>query len=175
MIMRGFIAIGAAPLIGLLLAGPAPAQQASPDNPPSAAEQHATPNPTATPAPAPNATAAPEEPGTAAGTATPPNLVVATVTAKNGRRASKLIGSGVYNDQNQQIGSIDDLIVTPDAKITIAVISVGGFLGIGSKLVAVPYDQIHLETGKDAGLRLVLPGATKETLNTMPSFTFGNT
>src|SRR5579863_3369860 len=138
--MRDFITIGAASLIGLLLAGPTPAQQSSPDNPPSTADQHAIPSPAVTPAPVP-APAPVEEPATTAGTATAtaPNLVVASVTARNGRRASKLIGSGVFNDQNQQIGSIDDLIVAPDAKVTIAVISVGGFLGIGSKLVAVPY------------------------------------
>ena len=166
--MRGFIAIGAASLLGVLLAAPAPAQQSSPDNPSGAPAQPAAPSPS--PAPA-------EAPATTAGTpgATSPDLMVATVTARNGRRASKLIGSGVFNDQNQQIGSIDDLIVTPDAKVTIAVISVGGFLGIGSKLVAVPYDQIRLETGKDAGVRLVLSGATKETLNAMPNFTFGST
>lgn len=165
--MRGFISISAASLIGVLLAAPVPAQQASPDNPPTAAEQQPTPNP---------ATAATQPPPTVGEpTAANSDLVIASVTAKNGRRASKLIGSGVYNDQNQQVGSINDLIVTPDAKVTIAVISVGGFLGIGSKLVAVPYDQLHLETAKDAGLRIVLPGASKETLNAMPNFTFGNT
>lgn len=171
--MRGFSAIGAVSLIGLLLAGPAPAQQSSPDHPPTRAEQHAAPNPTATPsAPAtPGATATAEQP---APRATNPGLAIASVTARDGQRASRLIGSRVYTDQNRQIGILDDLIVTPDAKVAIAVISVGGFLGIGSKLVAVPFDQLRLETGKDAGLRVMLPGASRETLNAMPNFTFGN-
>ena len=56
-----------------------------------------------------------------------------------GYRASKVIGSTVLNDANESIGTIDDLLVSPDGKATYAVLSVGGFLGMGSKLVVVPY------------------------------------
>jgi len=53
-----------------------------------------------------------------------------------GYRASKVIGSSVVNDANESIGSIDDLLVSQDGKETFAVLSVGGFLGLGSKLDA---------------------------------------
>ena len=101
-----------------------------------------------------------------------PQLAVATVRATSGYRASKLIGAAIYNDQNQQIGTVDDLILNQkDNTVALAVISVGGFLGIGSKLVAVPYEQLRYDpSGKDA--RVVMPGATKDSLNTMPNFTY---
>ena len=50
-------------------------------------------------------------------------------TAATGFRASKIIGSSVVNEANETVGSIDDLIVTPDEKAPYAVLSVGGFLG----------------------------------------------
>jgi hypothetical protein len=102
------------------------------------------------------------------------HLVVATVKLKDGLRASKLIGSAVFNDQNEKIGSVDDLILTRDNKVALAVISVGGFLGIGNKLVAVPFDQLRLETTKENEQRVHLVGGSKEALNAMPNFTYGN-
>ena len=71
-----------------------------------------------------------------------PNLAVASVRLENGVRASKLIGAAVYGDGGQQIGSLDDLIMTGGDRITVAIVSVGGFLGYGSKLVAFPYSQL---------------------------------
>jgi sporulation protein YlmC with PRC-barrel domain len=97
------------------------------------------------------------------------HLSVATVRMNGGIRASRIIGASVTNDHNDTIGSIDDLMLTQDNKVALAVISVGGFLGIGSKLVAVPYDQ--LQHGQNA--KLVWPGASKQSLNDMPSFTYG--
>ena len=96
-----------------------------------------------------------------------PNLAVATVRLETGVRASKIIGTAVQNEQNQRVGTVDDLIVSPESKVTIAIISVGGFLGIGSKLVAVPWDQIKAE-----GDHLILPGASKENLNAAPNFQY---
>lgn len=60
-------------------------------------------------------------------------------------RASKLVGATVYNDSGDNIGSIDDLLIGTDGTIKTAVISVGGFIGIGNKLVSVPYDQLKFE------------------------------
>ena len=56
-----------------------------------------------------------------------------------GYRTSKVVGSTVFNEANESIGTIDDLIVTPSEKVPFAVLSVGGFLGMGSKFVVVPY------------------------------------
>jgi sporulation protein YlmC with PRC-barrel domain len=57
-------------------------------------------------------------------------------------RASKVVGLNVYNDQNENVGSINDLLMDKAGSIKAAVISVGGFLGMGSKYVALPYDKI---------------------------------
>lgn len=96
-----------------------------------------------------------------------PNLSVASVRLENGERVSKVIGTGVNGDNNEQVGSVDDLVMTDGDKITVAVIAVGGFLGLGSKLVAVPFSQL-----KRDGDHFVLAGATKDSLNAMPNFVY---
>jgi sporulation protein YlmC with PRC-barrel domain len=82
-------------------------------------------------------------------------------------RASKLIGASVVNDNNEKIGSVDDLIVTPADRVLFAVISVGGFLGINGRLVAVPYSSLTVD---DKGGKVTLPGATKDALTKLPAF-----
>ncbi|MBU6462035.1 MAG: PRC-barrel domain-containing protein [Bradyrhizobium sp.] len=57
-------------------------------------------------------------------------------------RTSKVVGLSVYNDQNESIGSINDLLMDKGGNMKAAVISVGGFLGVGARLVAVPYDKM---------------------------------
>src|SRR5277367_3267392 len=57
-------------------------------------------------------------------------------------RASKVVGLSVYNDNNESIGSIKDLLTDRNGNIKAVVIGVGGFLGMGSQLVAVPFDKI---------------------------------
>jgi sporulation protein YlmC with PRC-barrel domain len=57
-------------------------------------------------------------------------------------RTSKVVGLNVYNDNNESIGSINDLLTDRNGTIKAAVISVGGFLGMGARLVAVPFDKI---------------------------------
>jgi sporulation protein YlmC with PRC-barrel domain len=96
-----------------------------------------------------------------------PNLSVATVRLENGVRLSKIIGSAAYTDPNTQVGTVDDLIMTKDDKVVMAVISVGGVLGVGGKLVAVPFTQLSFDGGKT-----MLAGATKDSLNAMPNFTY---
>jgi sporulation protein YlmC with PRC-barrel domain len=86
-----------------------------------------------------------------------------------GQRASKIVGATVVNSSDESIGKIDDLVVNPDDKVTYAIVSVGGFLGVGSKLVAVPFDS--LRTVKEE--RLMLPGATKDALKNLPEFKYG--
>jgi PRC-barrel domain len=77
-----------------------------------------------------------------------------------GYRASKVIGSSVVNDANETIGKIDDLLVSSDGKQPYAVLSVGGFLGMGTRLVVVPDN------------RVILPGGTKEGLKMLPEFKY---
>ena len=55
-------------------------------------------------------------------------------TVATGFRASKIVGSSVVNEENETVGSVDDLIVTPNEKAPYAVLSVGGFLGAGHEM-----------------------------------------
>ena len=84
-----------------------------------------------------------------------------------GYRASKVIGSSVLNDANEAIGKIDDLLVSTDGKAPYAVLSIGGFLGMDSHLIVVPYDSLNLIDNK-----IVLPGGTKDTLKMLPEFKY---
>jgi sporulation protein YlmC with PRC-barrel domain len=66
-------------------------------------------------------------------------------------RASKLEGLDVYNNNNEKIGDISELLVDQSGKIQAVVIGVGGFLGMGEHDVAVPFDQIKLMAEPRAG------------------------
>ncbi len=57
-------------------------------------------------------------------------------------RASKMVGLSVYNDKNESIGSINDMLADKDGKIKAVVIGVGGFLGVGEHLVAIPFEKV---------------------------------
>ena len=79
----------------------------------------------------------------------------------------QIMGKAVYNEEKQKIGTIDDLIITPDKSVSYAIIGVGGFLGMGRHDVAIPVN--HFKVDKD---RITLPGATKDTLKGMPNFVY---
>src|SRR3954470_18579159 len=57
-------------------------------------------------------------------------------------RTSKVVGLSVYNDNNESLGSINDLLTDKSGNIKAVVIGVGGFLGVGEHLVAVPLDKV---------------------------------
>jgi sporulation protein YlmC with PRC-barrel domain len=76
-------------------------------------------------------------------------------------RASKVVGLNVYNEQNENVGSINDLLMDKSGSVKAAVISVGGFLGVGAHLVAVPYDKVKFSTEPVASTSASnAPGAT---------------
>ncbi|AWO93511.1 MULTISPECIES: PRC-barrel domain-containing protein [Bradyrhizobium] len=73
----------------------------------------------------------------------PTAATTTTTTSASGEwRTSKMPGLKIYNDANENIGSINDLLMDKSGAIKIAVIGVGGFLGMGEHLVAVPYDKL---------------------------------
>lgn len=82
-------------------------------------------------------------------------------------RASKLVGAAVVSDKNEKIGSVDDLLIKDPDRVLFAVLSVGGFLGIGNHLVVVPFSSLTIE---DESRKIVLPGATKDELKKLPEF-----
>ena len=78
-----------------------------------------------------------------------------------------LLGKTVYDDAGQKVGKVDDLIISPDANVSYVIVGAGGFVGIGRHDVAVPVTQIQDKSGK-----LVMTGATKDTIKGMPQFTY---
>jgi sporulation protein YlmC with PRC-barrel domain len=64
----------------------------------------------------------------------------------NSWRTSKVVGLNVYNDKNETVGSINELLMDKSGSVKAAVLSVGGFLGMGSHYVAVPFDQLKFST-----------------------------
>ncbi|MBR0645393.1 PRC-barrel domain-containing protein [Plastoroseomonas hellenica] len=135
-------------------------------------------NPGARPAPMPptepgSSTPAPVRPSPEATSPGAPRSSSAPASqGLEGQRASALIGSNVYNDGNDSIGSVRDLLLAPQGGQMTAVLSVGGFLGIGSKDVAVPFTELRWNAERE---RWVLPGATAENLRARPEFNFRNT
>jgi sporulation protein YlmC with PRC-barrel domain len=78
-----------------------------------------------------------------------------------------LMGKTIYNDADQKVGKVEDLIISPDKKLSYVIVGAGGFLGMGRNDVAVPVTQIE-----DKGGKLVMAGATKEMVKSMPQFTY---
>ena len=94
---------------------------------------------------------------------------VAAINA-SGHSANKLIGADVHNDADQVIGSVHDLIVGVEGEVSLAILEVGGFLGIGSKWVAVP---AHLFEA-DANSKVILADASEAALKAMPPFAYAD-
>ena len=73
----------------------------------------------------------------------------------------------MYNDSNDKVGVVEDLIVAPHKAVSYAIIGVGGFLGIDRQGVAIPAGQLTIEGGK-----LMLPVAPKDALKAWPKFEY---
>jgi sporulation protein YlmC with PRC-barrel domain len=88
-------------------------------------------------------------------------------------RASKLVGLSVYNDNNESLGSINDLLTDKSGNIKAVVIGVGGFLGVGEHLVAVPLDKIKFVNEPVVYAGAGAPATTRPATGTGPSTTTG--
>jgi hypothetical protein len=93
---------------------------------------------------------------------------VDTSVLGKGYRVSRLTGRTVTNDKNEDIGKLDDMIVSQD-RVLFAVLQVGGFLGLGGHLVAVPYSSLVID---DTGTKIQLPGATRDELKKLGEFKY---
>jgi sporulation protein YlmC with PRC-barrel domain len=80
--------------------------------------------------------------------------------------ASDLEGLNVYNNNNENIGDISELIVDSSGKIQAVVIGVGGFLGLGERSVAVPFEQVKFVNEPRAGATATNPPAAGTTTTT---------
>ena len=80
----------------------------------------------------------------------------------------QILGKPVSNAKDEKVEDVDDLIIAPDSSVSYAIIGVGGFLGLGERQVAIPVHRFKNSQGM-----IVLPGATKDALQAMPSFQYG--
>ena len=78
-----------------------------------------------------------------------------------------ILGATVYNEKKESVGTVDDIIVSPDKAVSYAIVNAGGFLGLATHYVAIPVSQFKL-----VDKQLVLPGATKEALKASPEFQY---
>jgi PRC-barrel domain len=104
-------------------------------------------------------------------------------------RASKLHGIDVYNEQNEKIGDVDDVLMDKDGKAKLAVLGVGGFLGLGEHNVAVNFSDLKFSDQPVKGNSTTASNtssstknnypdhavfnATKDQLKAMPQFKYG--
>ena len=81
---------------------------------------------------------------------------------------SALIGAKIHNDQKESVGSINDVYLDDSGKVQAVVVSVGGFLGVGAKSVAVKWDDIKY--GKDGKSLMLTTSLTADALKAMPDY-----
>jgi hypothetical protein len=89
-----------------------------------------------------------------------------TTQAPNTLRARTLIGLDLKNAQNESIGEIDDVVVDADGRVQQVVVSVGGFLGVGARNVAISWSDIHF----DAAREVATVNMSKDQLSAQPEF-----
>ncbi|MGE6781260.1 PRC-barrel domain-containing protein [Ensifer adhaerens] len=123
-----------------------------------------------------------EAPATEAQTMTPPaageapadvaksDATYLTEQASDQIAASTYIGQSVYNAGDESIGEINDLIIKKDGGVEAAVIGVGGFLGLGEKDVAVPFDRITIAEQPNTDALKLTTTETVDTLKAAPQF-----
>ena len=85
--------------------------------------------------------------------------------------SSRLVGSNVYNRQDEKIGDIEDLVIENGKTVTALVIGIGGFLGMGGRYVAVDPSTVTL-VRQDGGSTRVVMDTTKDNLRNAPAFEY---
>jgi len=87
--------------------------------------------------------------------------------AKGWSAKNQIMGKDVYNDKNEKVGVVSDLIIAPDKAVSYVIIGAGGFLGMDKHDVAIRIIEINMVEGK-----IILPGATKDAVKAMPAFQY---
>lgn len=86
---------------------------------------------------------------------------------------SKLTGTDVRNAAGENLGDINDVLVDNTGTPAVAIIGVGGFLGIGEKNVGVPFKALQFTTSNETNARVARLDVTKEALTAAPTFVYG--
>ena len=100
---------------------------------------------------------------TAPGMDKPADAAASTEAITGWSAKDDIIGKSVFNENDEKIGDVSDIVVASDGRSMFLLIGAGGFLGMGAKDVAVPFDRF--ERSND---RIVLTGYTKEQLKALP-------
>ena len=88
-------------------------------------------------------------------------------------RGSKLIGANVYGPDDKSIGDINDVLIDKDGRVTAVVVGVGGFLGVGEKNVALPFQTLDVQRKNDGStIEKITVSYTKDQLKGAPSFAY---
>jgi sporulation protein YlmC with PRC-barrel domain len=91
------------------------------------------------------------------------------VVASGWSAKRQILGKIIYNEDNEQVGRIDDLIVAPDQAVSFVIVGAGGFVGLKRHHVAIPVEQLNVRGGD-----FLLPGATKAAIKQLPNFEYAN-
>ncbi len=106
----------------------------------------------------------------AASTASFPAFAADNTQTADEYRTSKLVGSKVYNNANENIGSVEDIVLKADGSLDEVVLSVGGFIGIGDKYVSVPFSDLKIS--RDGSSVKITTNGTKDSLKALPDYKF---
>ena len=88
-------------------------------------------------------------------------------------RGSKLIGATIYGPDNASIGNVNDVLLDNTGKIRAVVIGVGGFLGVGEKDVAVPFEALSISRKPESSsIDKITVSYSKDDLKNAPTFAF---
>ena len=104
-----------------------------------------------------------------AGSSTATTTVDVTQVTAGWSVKKSILGKTVYNETGAKVGKVEDLILSADRSITYAIVGAGGYLGIGRHDVVVPVTRIV-----DRGGRIVMDGATKDSIKAMPVFDYAD-
>jgi sporulation protein YlmC with PRC-barrel domain len=92
--------------------------------------------------------------------------LVQSVSSEYLFRVTRLLGRELQNPQGEPIGQVEDLIITTNDNVVQVIVSVGGFLGVGEKLVAISYEGLHIDPQKG----IIVYDATQQELLEQPEF-----
>jgi sporulation protein YlmC with PRC-barrel domain len=88
-------------------------------------------------------------------------------------RSSKLVGADVYGADNAKIGDINDVLIGSDGNVRAVVVGVGGFLGVGEKNVAIPFNALDVQRkAGSASIDKITVSYSKAQLQNAPKFAY---
>ncbi|TCH96155.1 hypothetical protein EJV46_21480 [Roseococcus sp. SYP-B2431] len=164
----------AAPVFALAQSPSPPGTVPSPSASPAIPDTAPARSPTGVPAAIAPQVGAPSNPPASAA---PGAMLTRGAALLSQPRISRLLGSRIYNDRNQAIGEVEEVLlappVTPAAPSSlgpVAIVQLGGFLGMGGRLVSVPLGDLRWSAERG---RITMPGATQQALRARPAFDYG--